>query len=306
MNKLVTKKNLHKIFIMIVIIIISIFALIPINKKYEPIEWMAALSDNTKINDMTIPGTHDSGATHSIFDVSGKCQDIDIETQLNIGVRFFDIRLKLVNDEFVIVHSFVDQDLKLREILNTFNDFITTHSKEFLIISFKEDASPKNSTLDFSEALVNTFKEYDKFVFDNDLPKTLKEARGKIYILNRFSGNGVGIEASSGWKDSTSFILGSMYIQDNYSIDDIETKKQDIINTFDYALNNDKLILNFTSCYLNVPFPPTYAGTSANAINKWLKEYIDENDINGIVIIDFATEELIKKIYMENTYEENK
>ena len=35
-------------------------------------------------------------------------------------------------------------------------------------------------------------------------------------------------------------------------------------------------------------------------------QYIDENDINGIVIIDFATEELVKKIYMENTYEENK
>ena len=185
-------------------------------------------------------------------------------------VRFFDIRLKLVNDEFVIVHSFVDQDLKLREILNTFNDFITTHSKEFLIISFKEDASPKNSTLDFSEALVDTLKEYDKFVFDNDLPKTLKDARGKIYILNRFSGNGVGIEASSGWKDSTSFILGSMYIQDNYSIDDIETKKQDIINTFDYALNNDKLILNFTSCYLDNAFPPTYAGDVAKPVNKYI------------------------------------
>ena len=94
-------------------IVVSLFALIPINKKESntPCVWMKDVNDSKIINEMSIPGTHDSGALHSIFDVAGKCQDIDINTQLNIGVRFFDLRLQLVENDFKIVHSFVNQNL---------------------------------------------------------------------------------------------------------------------------------------------------------------------------------------------------
>ena len=48
----------------------------------------------------------------------------------------------------------------------------------------------------------------------------------------------------------------------------IDIKKQDILSTIKYSKeNNDKLVLNFTSCYLDYGFPPTYAGTSARLIN---------------------------------------
>ena len=85
---------------------------------------------------MSIPGTHDSGATHSIFDVAGKCQDLDIETQLEIGVRFFDIRLQQVNDKFNVVHSFVDQGLTFDNVLKDLNSFLNnaeTHASDILI-----------------------------------------------------------------------------------------------------------------------------------------------------------------------------
>ena len=86
--------------IILFITIISIFALIPIEKSYETNAWMKEVDDNTLITNMSIPGSHDSGATHSIFDVAGKCQDLSIKTQLTIGVRFLDLRLQLVNNEF--------------------------------------------------------------------------------------------------------------------------------------------------------------------------------------------------------------
>jgi hypothetical protein len=37
---------------------------------------------------------------------------------------------------------------------------------------------------------------------ENKLPETVKEARGKIYLLSRFSGN-IGIPAHYGWADFT-------------------------------------------------------------------------------------------------------
>jgi hypothetical protein len=59
--------------------------------------------------------------------------------------------------------------------------------------------------------------------------------------------------------------------------------------------------LNFTSCYLDPAFPPTYAGTAALEINPWFLNVIsDNNDKLGIVVADFITEELAKAIYMRN------
>ena len=110
--KMIKNKTLLTILILTLSIVISIFAMVPINKNYKVDPWMKNVNDDRLITTMSIPGTHDSGATHSIFDVAGKCQDLNIKTQLKIGVRFFDIRLQQVNDKFNVVHSFVDQKTK--------------------------------------------------------------------------------------------------------------------------------------------------------------------------------------------------
>lgn len=297
---LINKKNIIGICIILLISLISIFGLLPINKNYEPVCWMKNVSDDIYITEMTIPGTHDSGATHSLFDVAGKCQDLNIREQLNVGVRFLDIRLQLVNDELNIVHSFVDQDLKFDEVLKDIDEFLSKHESEFIIISLKEDANPKNSKIDFDGKLIEDLKEYSKIQFC-DLPKTLGEARGKIYILNRFTNNDLGINAYSGWLDSTTFEINNLYIQDNYCINDIDTKINDINNTIIYSNNNkDRLVINFTSCYLDNAFPPTYAGTSAKSINGWLLNNLDDDSHLGIIVIDFITEEISRKVYERN------
>ena len=150
--------------VILLALIISIFAMVPIDKSHDAYSknWLKNVDDNAKITEVSLPGTHDSGATHSIADVAGKCQDLSIKTQLEIGVRFFDLRLQLVNDEFKIVHSFVDQNLKFSAVLEDLYSFIKENNSEYLIISIKEEASPVNSTLWFDEALIRDFEEYKK------------------------------------------------------------------------------------------------------------------------------------------------
>lgn len=285
--------------------VVSILALVPItaNKDDEAISWMSKVDDNTKITELSIPGTHDSGATRSIFDVSGKCQDTSIKTQLNIGVRFFDIRLQLVEDDFRVVHSFVDQKLDFEDVLEDMTDFIKEHKTEFLIMSIKEDASPVNATNWFEDEILEEFEEYkDIICFDNSLPETIKDARGKIYILSRFN-TPIGITAYYGWQDSTSFELDNMYIQDNYCITDVTVKQKDILDTIEYAkTHKDKLVLNFTSCYdEDQLIPPTYAGTPALTINPWLEYQLDQEKGHvGIMIMDFVTLDLCKLVYRRN------
>ena len=254
--------------------------------------WMKEVSDDYLIRQMSIPGTHDSGATHSIFDVAGKCQDLRIQSQLNIGVRFFDLRLQLRNDELEIVHSFVNQKLYFADVINAMIDFVKEYDSEFLIISLKEEASSLNSTKSFKDVLASYLKD-EVFDKSNFLPQTLKDARGKIYILSRMDSE-YGIQAYNGWQDSTTFMLDDLYIQDNYSIDEIEIKKEDIIKTIEFSkTNTNYLVINFTSCYLNNAFPPTYAGTTALEINPWFNEYIsNNNDSLGIVVMDFISQDL--------------
>lgn len=286
------------------VLVISLFAFIPLETpKCDGINWMAKVSDNATITSLSIPGSHDSGALHSIADVSGKCQDLSITSQLNIGIRFFDIRLKLNNNELEVVHSFVKQKLSFNSVMKDFYNFIKENPSETLIISIKKDDDSVNSTFSFEDATNTALNEYSGVVdFSNSLPNQLKDARGKIYILARYDTE-IGIPSYLGWQDSTTFTIDNLYIQDNYAVKNTDEKISDIINTFNYSdANQNILTLNFTSCYLEDAFPPTYAGTSANTINPWLIRYLKEHqDLHlGIIISDFVTAELAELIYGRN------
>ena len=286
-------------------IMVSLLAMAPINRSYineEP--WMKNVSDDTRLIDMSIPGTHDSGATHSLFDVSGKCQELNIKQQLNVGTRFFDLRLQLVGEEFKIIHGPADQNLKFKKVLKNLTDYVKEHSSEFLIISIKQEDSDKNNTRSFEEVLKENLYEYkDVISFSKELPATVKDARGKIHIISRYDLD-FGYQAYYGWSDDTTFTLNDLYVQDHYCVDSAEDKKQDIISTIEVSNSstNDKLVINFTSCYLDIPFPPTYAGTVGKQINTWFVDYINEHkeDKLGIVAADFMTKELAEAIYRRN------
>ena len=216
------------------------------------------------------------------------------------GVRFFDLRLQLVNDEFKIVHSFVKQNLSFKKVMKDLSNFINENNSEFIIISLKKEASDKNSTLDFKDKLTSDLNEYkDVISFDKELPEYINDARGKIYIFDRY-GLDYGIPLSN-WSDDNSFEVNNYYVQDNYCISDLKEKQEDIIKAIDYKNSNDNIVINFTSCYLDYGFPPTYAGSSANKINPWFYEYINESNMKlGIVVMDFMTIDLAKAIYMRN------
>lgn len=290
------------IIFLIGVLFISLFSMIPLNtySKKDAMPWMSYIHDDTKISDISIPGTHDSGATHSIFDVSGKCQDLSVKQQLRVGVRFFDLRLQLVNDEFKIVHSFVKQNLSFKKVLKDLSKFIKEYNSEFIIISLKKEESDVNSTLDFKEKLTSDLNEYKDIIsFDNELPEYINDARGKIYIMDRY-GLDYGLPLSY-WSDDTSFEVNNYYVQDNYCINDINEKKEDIIKAIEYKKTSDNVVINFTSCYLENEFPPTYAGSSANKINPWFYDYINESNMKlGIIVMDFMTIDLAKAIYMRN------
>ena len=266
--------------------------------------WMSNLDDDTKINKIYIPGTHDSGALYSFLGISGKCQSYTIEDQLNMGVRFFDIRLQLRENELMVVHSFVDQKQTFENVLKSVREFLNAHPSELVIMSIKQDADAENSNIAFEPAVENMLNAHLGEVLSKStsIPTTLGEARGKAHIISRYANSSLGVPACNGWQDSASFELGEIFVQDYYAISDIEAKMNDICSAFDVAQEQKhSLILNFTSCYLENGFPPAHAPTTAKKINPQLLEILKNNKAKPCVFVcDFVTPELIQAIIDNN------
>ncbi len=299
------KKAAVKLSAMLLLsVAVALFAVLPLQiGQVDRSDWMSALDDTAALNSLTIPGTHDTGALHSIADISGKCQTLSIKEQLKIGVRFVDIRLQLVGEELHVVHSFVDQMTDFEDSLACMAEFIRNNKSEFLILSIKEDASKKNSDKGFTDVLESMLLSYPEISTTQSLPSTVGEARGKIHVVSRYRNATVGIPCYDGWVDDEAFALGDIYVQDNYCVPDTEEKITDIHSTYAMAQEQSyDLVLNFTSCYLETCFPPLYAGLPAHDINldteKAMAEYADGP--LGVLICDFMTAELADAIIGRN------
>lgn len=296
-------------------VVISLFAMLPISatsKTNKGAQWMKEIPDAAKINSLSIPGSHDSGALHSILDLAGKCQDLSISEQLNAGVRFLDVRLQQYNDQLRVVHGFVDQKLNFSSLLKDFSSFLNKYPSEGLIVSIKKESDAVNTNISFDESLKKEINEYSS-LWDTSrfLPLTISQLRGKIYLISRYEDNSIGLPAYEGWLDPDSsatsntfdILASNLHVQDYYQAKDIENKKNEILNCLDYSYNNSsQLTLNFSSCYFLNSFPPTYAGTSAKEINNWFIEQIKIKDRNnlGIIVSDFITSDFAEAIYKRN------
>ena len=299
------RTTVKSIALILASVVLSLLAVAPMQGgAIDRSDWMAALRDDATLHSLTIPGTHDSGALHSIADVSGKCQSLPIKEQLKIGVRFLDIRLQLVGDELRVVHSFVDQATDFEDVLVDMVEFLRENESEFLIVSIKEDASPKGSDKDFTETLETMLLAHPEVSRARELPATVGDARGRIHVVARYSDASLGLPCYFGWADDTSFVLGNIYVQDNYHVASAEEKIADIWSTYAVAQEGTySLVLNYTSCYLASGFPPIYAGLPAHKINRDTAMALSDENLAGpfgVLVCDFITSELADAIIGRN------
>ena len=309
-------KNKHLIIASVItatLCVASLFAALPITTSSSTSngkDWMKNLSDTALVTSMSIPGSHDSGALHSIGDLSGKCQDLSIYNQLQAGARFFDIRLQQRDNKLKIVHGIVDQELDFSKTLYDFETFLKANPSEGLIVSIKKESDAVNTTASFDESLKKALNLYSS-IWDTSgkIPENLGKLRGKIFLISRYQDNSIGLNAYEGWLDpdssatSNTFNIedSNLHVQDYYKVKDIQHKQTEITNCFDYSANNlDKLTLNFSSCYFLNSFPPTYAGGTAKIINNWLNNEVKDRKNLGVIVSDFVTNELCKNIYERN------
>lgn len=247
------------------------------NSFFDTKCWMMNISDDTKLGDINIPGTHDSAAINKKFKDIYARHYATITEQLNSGIRLLDVRLQLAkNDDgsfrFLTCHGNIGSSLSLNtyqsfeSLLFECDDFLCENPTETIIMTLKVD----DNCLESDEETQEAFAELKSVIYNHSVRPyqpdlgTLGEARGQIILFNRLNdSNDFGYPMS--WKDNSPSMLKSndsakennrqfdIYVQDHYNLGlnpftANKTKSNDVINAATEFTNNGyDVLFNFAS-----------------------------------------------------------
>ena len=98
--------------------------------------WMSGLPDTIRVCRVSIPGTHDSGTegVGILMRHYARTQTLSIDGQWDAGIRFFDLRPRLVNGTLRIYHGPADCHLGFREALLIIKRKLEEHPSEFCVV----------------------------------------------------------------------------------------------------------------------------------------------------------------------------
>lgn len=186
--------------------------------------WMGSVS-NVPLSELSIPGTHDSGAFVFGGDTT-ETQSMDINAQLQAGIRMFDIRLGYFEGSVCdvagplcpcpgpalwVFHGFSCQDKQfISDVLAPTDAFLQFHPTETILMRVKQD---QGSGDQFDERVLAALGAYSSRLYKgaSDNP-SLNDMRGKIVILQNFTGDLSSVTNSLPWDGA------GQDIQDNYSM----------------------------------------------------------------------------------------
>ncbi|WP_030964677.1 phosphatidylinositol-specific phospholipase C [Streptomyces sp. NRRL S-378] len=239
-------------------------------------DWMAGLGDATALQRMTVPGTHDSGATKGGLYVA--CQNTSIAQQLDSGIRFLDVRCRVTGGSFAIHHGSFFQDLMFGDVLVACRNFLAAHPGETVLMRVKQEYSGESDA---------TFRAVFDDYLDNrgwrplfriaDALPTLGQARGRVVLL-----------ADNGGLPGLRYGDGNVFdIQDDWNAEPF-AKRGKIENHFRKAVQQPgKLFVNYvsTSAYM----PPRW---NSDRLNPQVHAFVDGGEMAGrtglgIVPMDF-------------------
>ena len=164
--------------------------------------WMSHVDDDKYLDELSIPGTHDSSTCSVDNDTEPqtslvKCQQDYIPTQLLEGIRYFDIRLGKGDNPGIDHGMFYLRKkdgnfLHLSDVIGYFKTFLNERPSEALIMLASrgnDEATDESITTAFAKVMADN---PDLFYTSSHVP-TLGEVRGKIVLLRRFglAGNSV-------------------------------------------------------------------------------------------------------------------
>ena len=174
--------------------------------------WMKYVDDNKFLDELSIPGTHDSGTCSVDNDTEPqssqvKCQQDYIPTQLLEGIRYFDIRLGKGDDPGIDhgIFYLLKKDgnyLHLSDVIGYFKTFLNENPSEALIMLASrgnDEATDESITTAFAKVMADN----PGLFYTSSRVPTLNAVRGKIVLLRRFALDGNSVSGHTWGLDLT-------------------------------------------------------------------------------------------------------
>lgn len=292
----------------------------------KPSDWMGqAIDPNTSLADITIPGTHDSGAmvNGTPLPNTANAQTMTPRQQLDSGVRFLDLRFKAdENGNLHVYHGPIKQPQSGAEALRDVHDFLQEHPGETVVVSIKnEGATGGQKDAKFQDAVEGLMKQTPNlFSSTSSVPK-LGDVQGQAVLVRRYAapqdslaGATKGIDAT-GWPDNTAGPVagGQLQVSDHYEkfdskniIPDEQEKWSDVQIGMDNALRSNSPALSITFASAT---DTSWPGIRPNAITKF-SDHVNPQLVSyasghrggaGVVAVDRADPALIRSLIDMNS-----
>ncbi len=255
--------------------------------------WMGKLPDDLSVAAISVPGTHDSGADYGSGDPFTKpfaqCQDWTVSQQLNTGVRYLDVRCRRSGNVFTIHHGAFYQKKNFGDILNDCRNFLRANPSETIFMRIKQEHTAADNSMAFKD-IFNRYKaNYPGIWYTGSTVPNLRQARGKIIILDNAS-LGMGLN------------YGNQSNQDKYNTGDVNYKWSQIEAQLNAAKNGSKSKLYLNHVSATAPKQLKTPRDMAEACNPKVNNYLSVRGEGrfGIIIMDFPSTNLINKIIASN------
>ncbi len=276
-------------------------------------DWMARLPDDTPLNALVIPGTHDSATKYVQLAYFSKCQVLSIGEQLEAGFRYLDIRLGDADktDFPLLMHGFtkckvsaLGAALELDRVLADCYAFLAQHPTETVLFVVKHEHGD-SSDAEMAKVLDNfiAVRPHDWLV--TDAMPTLGESRGKVVLLRRWEG-GSGLpllwEDQKGAADVSQNAARTdqgayhLWVQDRFEYNAKEKWEAFTAGLEAPAAEGD-VLLSFLSTKGTGTYGHPYQ--YAEKLNLQLAE-LDGSALRGWIAVDYGTPKLAEHIYRAN------
>jgi len=270
-------------------------------------DWMALLDDSLTLDKILIPGTHDSG-TEKIHQGGFHTQNFGIDTQLNDGIRFLDIRAanRGGSDPLKIEHWKMDCKITFGKVIHWCHTFLTNHPSEIIIMLMDDAYNGAKCGDGFEKYLEDA--EIKKLFYLNPTIPPLRELRGKVFLFRRFerkSRDERGLDLQGKWKDNATFDLTTkdgvkLHIEDEYKQHDTHKKWNSVLNALEAAKKHSAdgiFYITYNSIAAGGHTPYEYAWGGKQLIfkvdpimNVNLKKYLENHSGKqrfGTIMVDY-------------------
>ncbi|CAM1503097.1 Fc.00g078730.m01.CDS01 [Cosmosporella sp. VM-42] len=280
--------------------------------------WMASIPDDVYLSSLSIPGTHDT-MTYNIESEKLHCQNWNISTQLEAGMRYFDIRSRLRGNRLHIYHASGYTGFSFEEVLLYMFEFLDKNPSEAIIMRLKQEGPPigeNNVTFEdafnydrLSNPLTSAGAAQHLGIYDRSKPlPTLGALRSKIFIMQQFPDESgpYGLE----WEGKQMVLEDYWIIPDVYHLADKWTAIRGALELASTAPHdNSALYLAHVSAAVGVlpieaaagPMNRTIVGMN-DMTGQWLDDFENEPGATrtGVVILDFPGRRLADTIVRWN------